>query len=174
MPIVKDWPAGPLPRLPGGPDPAAPIPREPVHGIDLRRYATIAAELAESGVDRAAVLADYALDGTLWIAVERTWALRLATAALQHDLGVIEEYDADYAQAQDALGGPMPPFERYVAVTLELRTTTDPALVLADRGLSLPDWARMQRYWAKRLAKEDELIERFAQLTGAQLAGVKA
>jgi hypothetical protein len=157
------------PRLPGGPDPDAPVPRTPVHGIDLARYAGITAELGERGVERAAVLAGYALDEGLWLMVEKTWALRLATAALQHDTALIKEYDAAFVAAQDELGGPMPSFERYVAVTLRLGREGNAAVVLADEGMSLADWARMQRYWGARLSKEDELIARYRELTGSRV-----
>ena len=84
----------PLPRFPGGPDPSKPVPRDPVEGVDLARYVTISAELTERKTPRKQVLARAQLDEMRWMKIEQTWLLRIATAALQGDLSLLQQHDA--------------------------------------------------------------------------------
>jgi hypothetical protein len=92
-----------LAQLPGGPDPAEPVPRAPVDGFDLHAFAAVAAELAAREAPRAAVLARAGLTEMRWTAIETTWMLRLATSLLQGDLSLHAEHDEAFSAAQRAI-----------------------------------------------------------------------
>src|SRR5690348_8132542 len=94
----------PVPALPGGPDPTQPVPRAPVHGVDLAAYARASARLAARERPRAEVLAALGLDEARWLAVEQTWLLRIATAMLQQDTSLPAEYEAAHAAAREEIG----------------------------------------------------------------------
>ena len=147
----------PVPRLPGGPDPAEPIPREPVRGIDLETYARIAAELAERREPRAAVLGRRALSESHWLEIEKSWLLRVATAALAGDAAFGQEVDRWFMAAQDASGSSAEParsVEDYARLMVRIEAGDDLGVLLAAEKLSPADWARLQRAWTKRIAAD--------------------
>jgi hypothetical protein len=80
------------------------VPRQPVDGIDLAAYAALACALAAAPTARLKILAEHQLDEMRWLEVEKTWLLRLATAALQGDLSLGEEHDRAYSAAKAARG----------------------------------------------------------------------
>lgn len=92
-----------IPRIPGGPDPEHPVPRDPVDGFDLQRYATVAAHLAARREPRKATLTRFGVDEPRWMNIEKTWLLRIAVAALGHDLTFGEEHDATFLAVRRAL-----------------------------------------------------------------------
>lgn len=145
----------PLTQLPGGPDPERPVPRSPVHGIDLEAYASVSAALAE-GVERDSVLERHQLDGVTWLEIEKTWALRIATAAMTGDLALAKDYDQAYTAAQDALGEVMgerrPSRDKatHAALLRRIESGEDVVVVLHEAGLSLAAWSRLHRFWAPR------------------------
>ena len=159
----------PLPQLPGGPDPAHPVPRAPVHGVDLQEYARIAATLAERPGARAAILGEHRLDELRWIDIEKTWLLRVATGALQQDLSLAADLDASYSAAQAAMGSAEPTrtLEEYAVLTARIERGADTATVLAAAGLSLADWARLCRAWATRLGRDPALSAAFRTMVAA-------
>lgn len=89
-----------VPQLPGGPNPNEPIPTSPVFGVDLRAYASIVGRIAARVAPRAEVLAQAGIDEGRWIEIEKTWLLRLATAALKGDLSLTQEHDEAFAKAK--------------------------------------------------------------------------
>lgn len=93
---LEMMPKGSLPQLPGGPNPDEPVPRTPVEGFDLAAFAALAARLADGAEPRARALASAGLDEMRWLKIETTWLLRVATALLQKDLSLSEEYDAAF------------------------------------------------------------------------------
>lgn len=93
----------PLPQLPGGPDPTQPVPRTPVDGFDLAAFATLSARLVAAQEPRASVLARAGVNEMKWLAIEKTWMLRIATALLQGDVSLGQEYDAAVATARAEL-----------------------------------------------------------------------
>lgn len=153
----------PPPRLPGGPDPTAPVPREPVLGKSLDDCAQIAALVAESPKDRRAVLARNGLDDARWTEIETTWMLRVATALLQGDTAPKEAYDAAFQATRDGLGGdgPSRPLADYARLQGQLEAGLDSSSVLTRAGLSLADWSRLVRAWSSRLAQDAALAETF-------------
>jgi hypothetical protein len=142
----------PLPQFPGGPDPKLPVPRDPVHGVDLRGCAAIAAELAARREPRRAVLARFRLDEARWTDIEQTWMLRVATAALTGDLSFSVEYDAGFSAAQDALGGAEVSLDTYAAVNARIEAGQAPDLAMRAENVQPADFARAQRKWAAELA----------------------
>lgn len=154
-----------FPRLPGGPDPAEPVPRTPVSGFDLTAYASLSAELAARREPRAAVLSRLGLTEPRWLSVEQTWMLRLATALLQEDLTLGADYDAAYAAAQAALcRTPLPALETYARLVARLETGAPVAAVLDEASLDPPDLAHHQRTWTARLAADPALFAAFRAL----------
>jgi hypothetical protein len=100
-PIRMPEPRAALPQLPGGPDPAEPVPRTPVQGFDLAAFAALAAKLARRAEPRAVVLGAAGLDERSWLEVEKTWLLRIAAALLLGDTSLGREYDEAFAAARD-------------------------------------------------------------------------
>ncbi|WP_155798253.1 hypothetical protein [Sorangium cellulosum] len=155
----------PIPRLPGGPDPAQPVPRTPVDGLDLQAYAAVAARLAAAEEPRAAVLASARLDERRWLAIEQTWLLRLATSLLQQDRSLAEEHDAALRAAQEAIvAGRLPTLEVYAAVVARILSGRDPAAALAEAGLSPAAFACAQRTFGARIAEDPAFAARFRAL----------
>lgn len=151
------------PRLPGGPDPTAPVPREPVLGVGLEDCARIAAEVAEKPRDRRVVLARAGLDDGRWTEIETTWMLRLATALLQGDTGPKDAYDAAFQAAKDTLGPTEPTrsLMEYARIQGSMEAGQDSSVVLAREGLTMGDWSRLVRAWASRLSEDAALAELF-------------
>jgi len=150
-------------QLPGGPAPGEPIPNGPIDGIEFGTYVRISAILAEKKAPRANVLAANNLDEVRWAFVEQGFLLRVATAALRGDMGPSEELDRQYVEAQDALGptDPTRPLDQYAALVARMEMGEPPTRVLASDGLSLADWARLQRAWTARLAQDAEMTSTF-------------
>lgn len=149
----------PLPQLPSGPDPAKPAPRDPVAGYDLAGYARVAAELAENAEPRADVLARAGLSESGWLAIEKTWLLRLTTAALQGDMALLNEHDAALAaaQAERAAAAPPPSLEDYARVLAAIEGGQDPALAIAGAGLSIAAFARSHQSFTAKMAVDEAL-----------------
>ncbi|MEZ4301000.1 MAG: hypothetical protein R3B70_39055 [Polyangiaceae bacterium] len=112
----------PLPQFPGGPDPELPIPRDPVHGVDLGTCAAIAAQLSARRDPGAPSSARFQLDEARWTGIEQTWMLRIATAALKGDLSFSQEYDSAFSAARDALHGAEVSLATYAAVTARIES----------------------------------------------------
>lgn len=94
----------PHPHFPGGPDPTRPVPRAAVDGLDVTAYARLSAQLASNPRGRNAVLAANQLDERRWMAIEKVWLLRLATAAMQRDLSLQHDHDHAFQEAKTQLG----------------------------------------------------------------------
>jgi hypothetical protein len=162
--MVVDEPPNPAEiQLPGGPAPGEPIPDTPIDGIDFAMYARISAILAEKRAPREKVLAANGLDEIRWAFVEQGFMVRMATAALRGDMSLLQEHDRLYAEAQDQLGPTEPtrPLEAYAGLVARMESGENPPDVLASDGLSLADWARLQRAWTQRLAQDADLASTF-------------
>jgi hypothetical protein len=142
-----------------------------VHGIDLDTYAGIAAEVAERPQDKSRILAAHQLAEMRWLEVEKTWLLRVATAALQNDLSLGEDLDRAYSAAQAALGAvePTRPIEEYAGILARIESGHEVPAVLAQAKLSLGDWARLQRAWTARIVKDPALGKAFRNLVSHAL-----
>ncbi|WP_437291006.1 hypothetical protein [Sorangium sp. So ce406] len=161
MPAVKEL----LPLLARGTeaDQGRPVPREPVDGVDLAGYARIAAEIAGGARPRAEVLAAHGLDEARYLAIETTWLLRLAAAALRRDLDLLAVHERAQADAHAALAPASPerPLEDYAALCAQMEAGQDPREVLASAGLSLGAWGHLQRAWTARIASSADVAAAF-------------
>jgi len=68
-----------------------------VEGLDLPAYVALSTELAARKAPRKQVLSRARLDEARWMKIEQTWLLRIATAAMQGDLSLLEAHDAALA-----------------------------------------------------------------------------
>lgn len=151
----------PVPQFPGGPDPEQPVPRDPVHGVDLSTCAAIAAQLAARREQRRTILGRHRMDEARWGHVEQTWMLRVASAAMRGDLSLSEEYDAAFATAQDALGGADIDLETMAAIVARIESGRPADIAMHEEGVDTTDFARAQRKFAPRLAASPELFAAF-------------
>jgi hypothetical protein len=159
-----------LPQLPGGPDPSKSVPRDPVRGVDLRGCAEVSARLAEAKDQREATLREIGMSELEWVEIEKTWLLRIAVAMMQGDTSLAVEYDALYAAAQDALGPAQPSrdLDQYAGVLADIEGGGDPADVLPRHGLTIAEFARLQRAWTTRAAADPALNETLRALVRAR------
>lgn len=150
-------------QLPGGPKAGEPIPDGPIDGVDFATYARISAILAEKRAPRAGVLSANNLDEVKWAFVEQGFMLRIATAALRGDMSLAMELDRLYTEAQDQLGDTEPtrPLNHYATLVARIEAGQPAPEVLKSDGLSLADWARLQRAWTNRLAQDGEMTSTF-------------
>jgi hypothetical protein len=139
--------------------PKAKVPRDPVHGFDLARYVAVAARLAEQTEPREGVLAAAGVDEMTYVDVEKTWMLRVGSAAMDGDLSLLHEYEQRYVAAQDALGPTEPThgLDALAAIIGALAKGEDARDVLPRHRLSLAGFARLQRAWSRRMAQDDNL-----------------
>ena len=153
----------PIPRFPGGPDPAEPVPRTPVDGFDLNAYARVAAQLADGAEPRSAVLAKARLDESRWLEIEKTWLLRVAISALQQDTSLLCEHGAAMAAAEAALTPAEPPIslDDHAALVAQIEAGRDPSEVAAGAKMSLGEFTRAHRSWAARFAADPALHASF-------------
>ncbi|HZX00760.1 MAG TPA: hypothetical protein VFF45_00805 [Bacilli bacterium] len=163
-----------LPQLPGGPGPDAPIPRDRVHGVDVRTCGMIAGRISRVPAKRAAVLGEHGLNEASWIEVERTWMLRVAAALLAVDLSLRGEYDEGFAAASTGEAAPEFDLERYAGVVAEIEAGDPPAEVLARAGISLGAWSSIQRAWAGRVTADPQLAAELRRRVAARRASRKS
>ncbi|MCC6556392.1 MAG: DUF2169 domain-containing protein [Polyangiaceae bacterium] len=124
----------------------APPPRMP-----LADYVRLAALLAEQPAARGAALARHDLDEDRYAIEERAWLEKMARAAGEGDVTLADEYSRLYAEAQEEIAAPVElDLAAYADLLVELDDADDPAAVLRDRGLSVPQWMRVDRRWTER------------------------
>lgn len=136
----------------------------PPHGIDLFSYAAVSADLAEGDRAVADVLRERALTDAQWTEVSLFWARRMGEDA--RDGGgacrVAIAFSDAFARAQDQKR-PLPPLEveEWAALVHEIEVTgaTGPALIA--RGLSQADHARLVRHWARTIATQRDVADRY-------------
>ena len=157
-----------MPSIPGF-DEHQPIPTDPVEGVDLLSYAAVSAELVEDPAARVQVLGLHGLTERQWLRGAHTWLLRLAAAALRHDLSVANASDEAFTRAQ-ATRGPTDPtqsLDQYAQLVARLGRGQAASAVLADAQISLPAWSRLHRAWSWRLAQDEQLHQTFQEMVRA-------
>ncbi|AGP36446.1 hypothetical protein SCE1572_19290 [Sorangium cellulosum So0157-2] len=149
------------------------MPRTPVEGMGLAAYAAISARLAGSGRRRAEVLSGAGLNEANWLRVEKTWALRLATALMQQDLSFAREYEDAFAAAQAELaqGTPLLPMASYADLVAAIESGREPGAVLADAKMPLAEFLEQQRRWTAMLVADRELAASFRAMVTARKQG---
>jgi hypothetical protein len=158
----------PLPRLPGGPDPDAPIPRDPVGGIDVRTVGLIAGSLAAAPDASAATFARFGLDAGRFRAIEATWMVRLAAEALAGEGSLRADYDAGFAEATASSEAKELSLDAYAASLAAITAGEPVAKVVADAGLTLASWMRNHQRWTARAAADGAVAAELARLAGAR------
>lgn len=146
-----------------GAQPAAPA-NEPPHGITLEAHAEIAAAIAEGTRKYADVLESVRLTETQWNESTAYWMPKLAEDAQQNGvqarLAIV--YSDAFSKAQDAMA-PVPEMspEDWATLTVEVQVEGGPGQPLARRNLSLADYLRLARHFAKRLSRDPVEQDRF-------------
>jgi hypothetical protein len=133
---------------------------------DLESYATLAVELSDPRVDRAAALAARGLDEDAWEALDDAWQARLSAADEDGDdedgiPALVAAHAEAFARAQRARVREVLPFERFVAAARELGRGGDLASTLRRLDLTLDAYLTAQSHWTARLLEDEELAARF-------------
>jgi hypothetical protein len=128
--------------------------------------------LARGGEPRAAALAAESLNEARWLAIEKTWLLRIATAMLAQDLELGRAYEEAVAAAQAATApaNPCRPIEEYARMVAAIEAGEDPPAVFAAARITAAEWGALQRGWTERLAGDPALTRAFREM----VAGVRA
>ena len=130
--------------------------------LSLAAYAQISAELAERPKERAATLARHGLDEDAFTVEERGWLELLGKQALDGNAELAESFSNLFVAAQDDLAGEaekQQTLDHYLPIHHGMTAAEDPEAALAAHELTLSQWLRMQRRWARR-AESDAAIAR--------------
>jgi len=152
--------------------PPADVPSpELIGGLSVEQYAGLTAALAE-GFPPPEVLALEGLDDRAWRAASIGWRRRLAGDG--PDGPIFLAYRDRLAVAEDWLARPVEPLDGDVAAWVGFcgafsRHAAGFAL-LAGLGLGMNDLARLTRRWAKRMAEDEGVRKRAAELTRKEVA----
>lgn len=136
----------------------------PPSGVHLLAYAALSADLAEGDRTQAEVLAAYSLTEEDFTRVTLFWARRMADDAEARgaEAKVPELYSEAFARAQDQKKAPPAlTVEGWAALSEEIARADSPEPALRARGLTLPDYLRAARAWARALASEPGLHDAF-------------
>jgi len=129
---------------------AAILDAPPEPELDLETYAQLSAELAETSdpAQRQDILERRDWDEDRWAFEERAWLDKMSRQALDGDLSLTQQYSAELAAAQDALGKPdeqRRTVADLAAILVDMETAEDPMKALADRRMTLAELVRLQR-----------------------------
>ncbi len=129
----------------------------PPHGVDLFRYATASADIAEGDRSVAEVLAAHALSLEQWTEVSVYWAQRMSD-----EPRVLMTFSDAFTKAQDAKR-PLPALtvEEWAALGREILVAGSSTEALSARGLSAADHMRLVRHWARLLASDPDLARAY-------------
>ncbi len=136
----------------------------PPHGIDLEQHARISAALAEGTRPQREVLEALGITEAQWNESSAYWMPKLAEDAQRNGaaarLPIV--YSNAFSEAQDA-AAPVPQMspEDWAQLTVEIQVEGGPGQPLARRNLSLADYLRLARHFAKRLSSDPEEQRRF-------------
>lgn len=137
---------------------------EAVHGVTLAQHAAISAEMAEGDRPAGDILYRHGLTEAAWTAATLEWMTRLAADVRVHGEKATRPllYSGAFARAQDALK-PLPAMDAraYAALLVAVEVAGGPAPALRARGLSLPDFLRLSRHFARVLASDPEETRAF-------------
>jgi hypothetical protein len=147
-----------------------------VHGVTLFDHAQIAAHIAEGDRTTAAVLEARGLTEAQWNESSIYWTTRMGEDVREHGqhARIPHVYSDAFAQAQDALK-PAPPMDAasYAKLVVDIQIAGAPAQPLAARGLSLADYLRLSRRWARIMSTDPAQAALFFEAFQAlQPAGV--
>lgn len=133
---------------------------------DVEAFATLAAQLAEPGADRAAILAAHGLDEERWEALDDAWQARLSEADEGEDEGVpplMAAYAEAFARAQRARAKSELPFDRFLEAARAMKRGTDMTTALKRLGMTLSEYLNAQQRWTAAMLEDEDLAARFQQ-----------
>jgi len=146
----------------GGEASSAPPPAPP--RITLEDHARISASIAERDRPMKEVLDAERIDEPAWTDATSYWMKRMADDAAQRgaEATLAIDYSDAFSRAQDAIR-PVPEMtpEEWAGLSAEVLLAGGPARPLAARNLSLADYLRLARHWAKRLAGDPAQNRRY-------------
>lgn len=139
--------------------------------VPLAMYAAVVAALGE-GYALSVVLEHEGLSQDAWEAAEERWVERLGSSA-EGDLSLFDALDralaagrARFARSVDPLDNDL---DQFLAFKRHLAAAEKPIVMLAEHGLFLGDWVRLQERWAERLAADSALrAEAATRLSGSK------
>ncbi len=145
--------------------------RAPQPEISIEQYATISAELAECATpaERRDVMECHGFDEDGWTIEERAWLEKMTEGAFDGDAGLATVYSDHFIQAQDALAQAKEAkrgFAEYLDIAEAMAQTAAPQKALADYGLTLPMWMRLDRRCRAEMANDAELEGQYRERMG--------
>ena len=143
---------------------AAPSP-EPLAGVTLEQYAGITAALAdEHPLD--AALANEDLPPTAWPAADVAWKERLAADGAEGP--IFTAFREKRGEAEDCLDRSVKPIDADLGAWLAFLHAwakhPAPFDLLSGAGLRLSDVARLTRRWSRRMAEDEALRKKAAEI----------
>ncbi len=132
--------------------------------LDIRTYARISAELAEGRPPREQVLAKHGLTEEAWAVEERAHVQLLADRANYGDVENAVVFGDAFVAAQEELADPREAdwtVEQHGLLTAQLESTRDVPTTLADHGLVLGAYLRIERRIAKLTETDADARIRF-------------
>lgn len=154
------------------PEPSPLAAHGPPHGVDLFTYATVSADLAEGDRAVADVLRERGLTDAQWTEASLFWAARMGADARDGGGRVAIAFSEAFARAQD-LKRPLPALgvEGWAALVHEIDVAGAVGPALIARGLSRADHSRLVRHWARAVATQRDVADRYtAALRAAEAA----
>jgi hypothetical protein len=134
------------------------------HDVTLFVHAEIAAELAEGDRPQRAVLEPRSLTEGQWNEATQYWMKRMGDDVRAHgqEARVPTAYSDAFSRAQDGLK-PLPEMdiEGYATLVTAIQRAGSPARPLAARSLSVPDYLRLSRHFAKAMSQDPGLAKRY-------------
>jgi hypothetical protein len=149
-------------------------------GWDLERWVEVTTALSQ-GASLAEVLERHGIDEDTWAVVDDAFDAMVSTALAdesdEDELAppLLERLAAAQAAARDKLTqGPGSPsgdqaplsFEAFVALTRSIVASGDPVKVLGEARITPMLFAQANQHWARRMAQDPPLAERFAAEIG--------
>ncbi|HSN97764.1 MAG TPA: hypothetical protein VLS89_05680 [Candidatus Nanopelagicales bacterium] len=125
--------------------------------LTLIDHARISAEIAEGNRPSAAILAAHGLTEAQWSEASIFWMTRLGEDVREHGKNATMPhiYSQAFSSAQDALKPP--PWmdaAAYAKLVVDVQVAGGPTQPLAARRLSLADYLRLSRHWARVLSTD--------------------
>jgi hypothetical protein len=140
--------------------------------VPLALYTAVIAALGE-GYPLAFVLEHEGLSHGTWEAAEERWVDRLEASA-EGDLSLFDSLERALASARARFARPVDPLdddlEQFLAFKSHLAEAEKPIAMLAEHGLFLGDWVRLQERWAEKLGADSALRTKAAMVLRASEA----
>lgn len=150
--------------VPEGPAGSGGAPAGAPHGITLFDHAEIAAEIAEGSRPLAQVIAARNLTEQQWNESTLHWMTRMGddVRANAENARVPVVYSDAFSKAQDALKATVSmDVTAYAKLVADIQLAGGPATPLAARGLSLADYLRLSRHFARVMSADPAESKRF-------------